>query len=89
MAALVWLACLPARASGPTLRVHVAVDACPDAALLKLQLEPLLGPEAVLTFDANELGRADAGHAAVSNLGERYVVEINGLRRELDDAARG
>ena len=68
--------------------MHVATDACPSAALINQQLEPLLGPDAQLTFDADELGRADAGHASVSDLGERYVVEINGLRRELDDAAR-
>jgi hypothetical protein len=77
-----------ARADWPRLRVHVAAGSCPDAALIREQLEPLLGAGTAVDVDDAELGRADAGHAAITDLGDRYVVEIHGLRRELPDEAR-
>ena len=83
----VGLASVPAAAAGVALHVQVAQDACPNAALLRQQLAPLVGGDVALTI-GTETGEDGSRHASVDDGDEHYAVEIDGLRRELDDPAR-
>jgi hypothetical protein len=87
----VWLGCSQARAveTGGGLHVRVADDSCPSAALVRDKLEPLLDDDlGKLEVSRSMLVRPGVSQAAVRDLGLRYVVEIDGLRREIDDVAR-
>ena len=66
------------------LRVRVPPDGCPTAAELERQLAPLL-PEGGEPIVAVPQGEA---RAVVDDQGARYTVEVDGVVRQLEDAAR-
>ncbi len=72
-----------------SVRLQVGGDACPGAAVLRQKLQPLLGDGAELTVEPDSIVAAPGpGHAVVVDLGDRYAIEVGGLRRELPDPAR-
>ena len=84
------LGCPSVRAAEPSagLQVHVASDSCPSASLLREKLEPLLDDElGEIQVSHSLLMRPGFMQADVRDLGQRYVVELEGKRREIDDAA--
>ncbi len=56
--------------------------------MLRQKLQPLLGDGAELTVAPDPIVAAAPGHAVVVDLGQRYAIEVGGLRRELADPAR-
>ena len=88
LAVCVWLVGSPLRADGPWLHVRVAEGGCPSPQMLRDKLEPLIDDDAgELEVSSSGLLRAGVVQASVRDLGERYVVEVDGLRREFDDSA--
>jgi len=92
LASLAWLACSAAVARADEVRVQVEADACPSAALLEQKLAPLL-PGVTLAFAAPSSSPSSsppspAQSVSVSDLGERYAIEVAGLSREVQDPAR-
>jgi hypothetical protein len=75
--------------TAPT-RVHVEADGeCPSAKQLEDTLEPLLGPGRVaLDGESRATDATLPVQARVSDRGERYLIEIRSLQRELEDRAR-
>jgi hypothetical protein len=79
-----------AHAEGPpVLTVYVAPAACPNAALLRAQLTPLVPGQVELSFDGGERrGPLQPGQARVRDLGEAYAIEAPGAQREVEDSIR-
>lgn len=76
------------RAQAPVqLHVELADDACPSAAQLSAALTPVLEREVELVIDAAPNSRG-ARRAVVRDYGTRYAIEIDGARREVEDARR-
>jgi hypothetical protein len=89
LAVSVWLVGSPLRADGPWLHVRVDEGSCPSAQVLRDKLEPLIDDDAgELEVSSSGLLRAGVVQAFVRDLGTRYVVEVDGLRREIGDSAR-
>lgn len=67
--------------------LHVAVEdgACPDAEKLRDALSPLLEQGVALVFEATP---STTRRASVIDSGDRYAIEIDGARRDVDDARR-
>lgn len=83
-----WLVGSPVRADGPWLHVRVAEGGCPSAQMLRDKLEPLIDDDAgEWEVSSSGLLRAGVMQASVRDLGERYVVAVDGLRREFEDSA--
>jgi hypothetical protein len=72
----------------PTVHVQIEVLAsCPSGGLLREQLAPLLAPGTVLAVNT-DAPPAGAIAATVRDLGDRYLVALGGVQRELDDPGR-
>lgn len=65
--------------------VEVAEGACPDATQLEQALQPLLEQGVTLVFEATA---STTRRASVLDSGEQYAIEIDGERREVEDARR-
>ncbi len=85
-AALLWALAgsLHAQAS-EELHVEIAEGGCPDEAQLEQALAPLLDQGITLAFEATA---STTRRARVADLGERYAIEVDGARREVEDARR-
>ncbi len=70
------------------MRVYVAGDACPSAALLRQQLAPLLPRDVGLTFEGGDPKELAQGQARVRDRGDAYAVYTRDLTREVDDTLR-
>lgn len=66
-------------------QVEVAEGGCPDAAQLEQALAPLLEQGVTLVFEPTA---STTRRASVLDLGERYAIEIDGERREVEEARR-
>lgn len=65
--------------------LEVAQGACPDAAQLEQALAPLLEQGVALVFEPTA---STTRRARVVDLGQRYVIEVDGERREVDGTRR-
>jgi hypothetical protein len=86
--ALELLVCVSAHAQASLVLVRVTPNACPDAALLQQKLSPLATGDGGFVVSGDAFDRAGQERATVRDLGGSYVIEIDGLRRELVDGAR-
>jgi hypothetical protein len=67
------------------LQVEAADAACPDAGQLEQALRPVLEQDVALVFEASP---STTWRARVSDDGAVYAIEIDGERREIEDARR-
>jgi hypothetical protein len=93
---LAWLvaaaSCALGTARADELRVQVSGGACPDAGLVEQKLAPLLPDRTLVIGEAAE-GATSASlpgsaRAAVHDRGPRYLIEVAGRSRQVDDPAR-
>lgn len=83
--ALLWAAG-PLRAQAPEqVHIEVALGACPDASQLEQALGPLLEQGVTLVLEPTA---STTRRASVVDLGEHYAIEIDGERRDVEDARR-